>query len=128
MTESLSIANLPEQVRKRCIQLGINSKSILLEVARQFDESQMMQFLDLYSRSSTRSRDDARKLARESSGVSAKNQVRISDNRITKNKVATFSHNGILIEVFCSTKNPDKDLLIKTVELFLKNLRERDQT
>ena len=128
VTESLSIANLPDNVRKRCIQLGINSKSTLLEVARQFDESQMMKFLDLYSQSSTRSRDDVRKLARESSGVSAKNQVRISDNRITKNKVATFSHDGILIEVFCSTRNPDSELLIKAVELFLENLRERHRT
>lgn len=128
VTESLSIANLPDNVRKRCIQLGINSKSTLLEVARQFDESQMMKFLDLYSQSSTRSRDDVRKLARESSGVSAKNQVRISDNRITKNKVVTFSHDGILVEVFSSTKNPDSELLIKTVELFLESLREQHQT
>ncbi|RMG00595.1 MAG: ParB/RepB/Spo0J family partition protein [Acidobacteria bacterium] len=128
VTESLSIANLPEQVRKRCIQLGINSKSTLLEVARQFDESQMMQFLDLYSQSSTQSRDSARKLARKSSEPSAKkNQTETFDNPMTRTKIAAFSHGEVLIEVFSFTKNPDAGLLISAVEMFLKSLRERNQ-
>lgn len=46
VTESLTIAALPREIRERCRSLDVNSKSILLQIARQFDENSMNSFLD----------------------------------------------------------------------------------
>lgn len=46
ITESLTVAGLPDDIRAKCRQLDINSKSSLLEIARQFDEQAMHDFLD----------------------------------------------------------------------------------
>lgn len=45
VTESLSLAGLPQSIRDKCFQANINTKSALLEVARQFDEKAMHDFL-----------------------------------------------------------------------------------
>jgi ParB family chromosome partitioning protein len=46
VTELMAIAGLPQNIRERCRQSNISAKSILLEIARQFDESAMNEFLD----------------------------------------------------------------------------------
>lgn len=46
VTESMAIAGLPEAIRAKCRQNEITAKSTLLEIARQFDESAMHDFLD----------------------------------------------------------------------------------
>lgn len=46
VTELLTIAGLPKEIRKRCKATNINAKAMLLEVARQFDEAAMFEFLD----------------------------------------------------------------------------------
>ncbi|MER3430799.1 MAG: hypothetical protein C4324_07095 [Blastocatellia bacterium] len=46
VTELVTIAGLPEDVRHRCREAGISSKSTLLEIARQFDDAAMHEFLD----------------------------------------------------------------------------------
>ncbi len=49
VTELMSIAGLPAEIRTKCLDAKISSKSTLLEIARQFDESAMFQFLDKIS-------------------------------------------------------------------------------
>src|SRR4030095_8749791 len=46
VTELLTIAGLPKEIRERCRATNINAKAMLLEVARQFDEAAMFEFLD----------------------------------------------------------------------------------
>jgi len=46
VTELLTIAGLPKEIRERCKATNINAKAMLLEVARQFDEPAMFEFLD----------------------------------------------------------------------------------
>lgn len=46
VTESFAIAGLPDSIRQKCRQANINAKSTLLEIARQFDEKAMHNFLD----------------------------------------------------------------------------------
>ncbi|HMO80126.1 MAG TPA: ParB/RepB/Spo0J family partition protein [Pyrinomonadaceae bacterium] len=46
VTELLTIAGLPDEIRQRCHQAKINAKSVLLEVARQFDDDAMHTFVD----------------------------------------------------------------------------------
>ncbi len=49
VTETLTIAGLPDEIRKKCRKFDINTKSTLLEIARQFDEEAMHFFLDKIS-------------------------------------------------------------------------------
>jgi ParB family chromosome partitioning protein len=49
VTELLTIAGLPAEIRERCKSANINAKAMLLEVARQFDEAAMFDFLDRVS-------------------------------------------------------------------------------
>jgi ParB family chromosome partitioning protein len=46
VTEFMTIAGLPGNIRQRCKESNISSKSTLLEIARQFDEAAMVEFLD----------------------------------------------------------------------------------
>jgi ParB family transcriptional regulator, chromosome partitioning protein len=46
VTELLTIAGLPADIRQRCRAANMNAKAMLLEVARQFDEAAMFEFLD----------------------------------------------------------------------------------
>ena len=48
VTELMTIAGLPHHIRERCRELNIGAKAALLEVARQFDEAAMVDFLDNY--------------------------------------------------------------------------------
>ena len=59
ITEALSIATLPEDVRDRCRRADISSKSLLLEIVRQPDEESMRRMAEeIALRGMTR--DDAR--------------------------------------------------------------------
>src|SRR5205085_9262397 len=46
ITEALSIATLPEDVRERCRRADITSKSLLLEIVRQPDDESMRRMTD----------------------------------------------------------------------------------
>ena len=46
VTELMTIAGLPDDIRSRCRESNITAKSTLLEIARQFDDAAMHQFLD----------------------------------------------------------------------------------
>lgn len=46
VTELLTIAGLPAGIREKCREQNINAKGPLLEVARQFDEAAMFDYLD----------------------------------------------------------------------------------
>jgi ParB family chromosome partitioning protein len=46
ITESMSIAGIPENIRHKCREANVSAKSILLEVARQFDDGAMLEFVE----------------------------------------------------------------------------------
>lgn len=46
VTELMTIAGLPTQIRERCAASKIDSKSTLLNIARQFDEAAMFEYMD----------------------------------------------------------------------------------
>lgn len=46
VTELMTIAGLPDDIRTRCRDAGISAKSTLLEIARQFDDAAMHEFVD----------------------------------------------------------------------------------
>ncbi|MCA1590419.1 MAG: ParB/RepB/Spo0J family partition protein [Acidobacteria bacterium] len=77
VTELMSIAGLPKEIRERCRNAKINAKGMLLEVARQFDETAMIDFLD---------RIETGKIPRN--GKSLKRDPNGPDNPAAKNDTA----------------------------------------
>ena len=61
ITELLSIAGIPEEVREACRRADISSKSLLVEVARQNSLEDMTSFVALIARDGL-SREDARRM------------------------------------------------------------------
>lgn len=63
VTESMAIAGLPEAIRKKCLKIGVTAKSALLEIARQFDEKAMYDFLEAIENQGLK-REEIRRTAR----------------------------------------------------------------
>jgi len=68
VTEALSIASLPPEIRERCRRADINSKSLLLEIVRQPDEEAMRRMVDEVVRRRL-TRDEARAVRRAAGGT-----------------------------------------------------------
>lgn len=68
VTESLTIASLPDEVRQRCVAANLNSKSAVLQIARQFDEKAMLDAVAKTKKPSQR-------------GANGKPQDRVEDKR-----------------------------------------------
>jgi ParB family chromosome partitioning protein len=49
VTESMTIAGIPENIRDKCRESNISAKSTLLEIARQFDDRAMLEFVEKIS-------------------------------------------------------------------------------
>ncbi len=64
VTETLSLRNIPEAVRKRCAEKGIATKSLLLQVARQPNEKKMVEAVHRIAQGGL-TRDEARRERRE---------------------------------------------------------------
>ena len=45
VTESMAIAGIPQEIRQKCRESNISAKSTLLEIARQFDDAAMFDFV-----------------------------------------------------------------------------------
>lgn len=61
ITELLSIARLPEEIREQCRRADISSKSLLIEIARQNTVGEMQGLVDLIAREGL-SREEARRI------------------------------------------------------------------
>jgi ParB family transcriptional regulator, chromosome partitioning protein len=64
VTETLSLRNIPDALRKKCIEQGILSKSLLLQIARQPTEKKMVEMLHRILQGGL-TRDEARRVRRE---------------------------------------------------------------
>ena len=64
VTETLSLRNIPEALRKRCIERGVNSKSLLLQIARQPNEKKMVEMFNRILQGGL-TRDEARRERRQ---------------------------------------------------------------
>lgn len=68
VTELLTVAGLPKDIRAKCFRADISAKSTLLEIARQFDETAMHIFLDNIGGQDLK-RDEIRRASRRDRAV-----------------------------------------------------------
>jgi ParB family chromosome partitioning protein len=64
VTETLSLRNIPEALRKKCIEHGVTSKSLLLQIARQPTEKKMAEMFQRILQGGL-TRDEARRERKE---------------------------------------------------------------
>lgn len=64
VTELMTVASIPADIRAMCVERKITAKTSLLEVARQFDETEMVSFLERIGPGQAPSREKVRKMAR----------------------------------------------------------------
>jgi ParB family chromosome partitioning protein len=77
VTESMAIAGIPQEIREKCRAANISAKSTLLEIARQFDDASMRDFVEnIVSKSLTREeiRNTARPQNKSTDQPAAKNE------------------------------------------------------
>ncbi len=120
VTESMAIAGLPESIRIKCRQSDVTAKSALLEVARQFDEQAMHDFLD-------NNRTKGFKRQKDSSQIKTKsirneqNGLKSPESSKTIFKYQSDDNNFDLQISFDKTEvYEDKDVLRALKEVFVK--------
>lgn len=118
ITESLSLAAMPEDVRQQCRRADIQSKSILLQVVRQGDHEKMTALVERLGRDGA-TRTDARKLAKSA-------EVRRGRGR-PKNYVFSFKPRGgpFALSLQFKRTDVDRDEVIEALEAVVRSLREQ---
>lgn len=74
ITESLAIAGLPPDIRVKCLKANIHTKAALLEIARQFDEQAMHDFLE--KPTASRALNKAQRQSTQANKIGADNSSR----------------------------------------------------
>jgi ParB family chromosome partitioning protein len=64
VSETLSLRNIPDSFRKKCVEKGVATKSLLLQIARQPTERKMLELIERILQSGL-TRDGARKVRSE---------------------------------------------------------------
>jgi ParB family chromosome partitioning protein len=73
VTETLSLRNIPEPIRRRCADKGVTSRSLLLQIARQPTDKRMAEALQRILHGGL-TRDEARRERREEKGAGPRPQ------------------------------------------------------
>lgn len=135
VTESMTIAGLPENIREQCRQMKISAKSTLLEIARQFDEAAMHQFLEKI-RGADKSREEVRRAARnritvkDSAGALGKNKSADPDSNAPSpaagqtGKHFNFSHRDEFdLQIKFNKNSYEKNDVLKALKIVFEKIK-----
>lgn len=138
VTESFAIARIPESIRERCREAEINAKSVLLEIARQFDEPEMHEFLDKIQ-SQKMNRQEIREAARPvkpSKPKSVSNVKNVSQNNSEYDFNASLKGNSdfefsapdesFKLTITFTENNFDKKAVLKALKQTFESVKNQD--
>jgi ParB family transcriptional regulator, chromosome partitioning protein len=117
VTETMSLRVIPETVRKECLELGIVSKSLLLQVARQPNERKMLESVHRIAQGGL-TRDEARRERQEEKNAGPRPQPFIFNYRP--------ENESFRLRIQFRKSNVSRDELIQTLRGLLEAL-EQDQ-
>jgi ParB family chromosome partitioning protein len=117
VTETMSLRVIPEAVRKECMELGIVSKSLLLQVARQPNERKMLESVHRIAQGGL-TRDEARRERQEEKNAGPRPQPFIFNYRP--------ENESFRLRIQFRKSNVSRDELIDTLRGLLEAL-EQDQ-
>lgn len=119
VTESMTIAGIPEEIREKCRTANISAKSTLLEIARQFDDAAMLDFVNNITTQSL-SREEIRNTARQKTKSESKTEKPVST--VEKENIYRYvsNSNNFNLEIKFRDKNDfvKKDVLQALKEAF----------
>jgi ParB family chromosome partitioning protein len=117
ITETLSLAAMPDEVRQICRLADISSKSLLLQVIRQGDTQKMLAFVGRLHREG-RTREDARRIAGEAKKPSRGRPKSFVFKFQPKEK-------GFSLNLQFRKSDVQRDEIIETLERILSELRSQ---
>ncbi len=92
VTESLTIANIPDEIREKCRAGNINAKSTLLEIARQFDDQSMHDFVENIIGNNL-NRNEIRQVVRpQTKPIEVKKTPSATQHKLEHNLIKSFNY------------------------------------
>ena len=118
VTEAITLAAIPEEIREECRRADINVKSVLLQVVRQPDNDSMREMIKLLSKKDL-TRDEARTLIRE-------RKNREAGAEITKPFIfrCHLPTPNVKVEVKFSKSEVEKAEIVNALKSVLRELEE----
>ncbi len=116
VTELIRITDLPEEIVNRCLEMGINSKSFLLQLVKLPDVQAMNGILDAYG---------TERISRDA----VKKERTAGQEKVTEKKKSwrlDFSDDNKAIQIKLHIRNKDikREQLIETLEKLLEDIRQ----
>lgn len=125
VTELLTIANLPSAVRRKCIEAKINSKSTLLEIARQFDERAMHKMLYEIQHKKL-SRSEIRQASRPQFGANQNTVAALQKSRTASPDEKTFrfspEHEEFYLEIKFDKNKAVPENILRALQATIESL------
>lgn len=121
ITESMTIAGIPENIREKCFESKISAKSTLLEIARQFDDSAMLDFVEKINKQGLK-REEIRQELRPTTAKISQTKEKSSNKQEALRKSFKYSafDNSFDIEILFNRDFEKKDILRALKEAFDK--------
>jgi ParB family chromosome partitioning protein len=119
VTETMSLRVIPEIVRKECLELGVVSKSLLLQVARQPNERKMLEFVHRIAQGGL-TRDEARRERQEEKNAGPRPQPFIFNYRP--------QNEAFRLRIEYRKSNVSRDELIETLRNLVQMLEREEST
>lgn len=136
VTECFAIARIPESIRDRCRENALNAKSILLEIARQFDEPEMHEFLDKIQ-SQKMTRQEVRQTARPEKAKASVSPKMTNENKSNResfsNKVNNnFNYKAVdnsfsLSITFATGEKLDRKMILKALKETFDDVKKSEE-
>lgn len=124
ITESMTIAGIPDKIREKCAETKITAKSTLLEIARQFDEKAMWNFVNQISENSL-NRQEIRQqlrpnpiLSNKPTGISKTATPKTISERNENKFLFNSDDNSFRLEITFNQSFEKKDILKALKETF----------
>ncbi|MEP7039683.1 MAG: ParB/RepB/Spo0J family partition protein [Acidobacteriota bacterium] len=131
VTESFAIAGLPNSIREKCLQNDLNAKSTLLEIARQFDEKAMYDFITQITIQNQK-RENFRQTARQNKNRQLKEKINLVENlRLPTNATNTFKYDSadkiFSLQIhFTAVKSFEKRDILKALKEVFEKIKNNE--
>ncbi|MCX6557502.1 MAG: ParB/RepB/Spo0J family partition protein [Candidatus Aminicenantes bacterium] len=110
VSELIRVTDLPVEIRQKCLEMGINSKTFLLELTKLEDPAKMTEILEQYGQNSF-SRDRIKQQRKKP------NEKNVRFNFVSEDK-------NIKINFNCSQEKFDKENIISVLEKLISDIKE----
>lgn len=119
ITESMTIAGIPENIRGKCAEAKISAKSTLLEIARQFDDKAMLEFVNKISQQGLKREEIRQELrpavSKQTQSTEKKKAEKTQTYEKKSFKYAAFD-NSFDIEIFFNKDDFEKKDILRALK------------